>query len=76
MKRIIDTMILGHEGYRFRTNCLGKQILQIGDICQDWDTNTGRSEGPRYTRWRDADGREASRLAVVETKPTDTTTGP
>ena len=31
------------------------KVLQIGIVCQDWDTNTGQDVGPQYLHWSDAD---------------------
>lgn len=41
--------------YRFTRSFFGKQYLQVGVTVQDWDTNSGRDEGPEYVIWHNAD---------------------
>ena len=61
-KPVIGTIVTGVVGFRFRQNFFGRQILQIGETCQNWDTNTGYEDGQTYTRWRDATREEADDL--------------
>ncbi len=45
--------------YRFKSSLFGKQILQIGHFCQDWDTSLNRSIGPQYIKWYNANDSES-----------------
>lgn len=63
MAEVIGTLAVTNKlGHRFRANIFGKQILQVGTLVQDWDTNTGRDDGPEYVNWRDANRYEAESL--------------
>lgn len=65
MGQVLDTRILKTEGYRFRTGWFGKQILQVCDTCQTWDTNTGGNDGPPFEQWRDATEHETRNAIVI-----------
>ena len=59
MSRVIGTQVIEKKGYRFKSGMFGKQILQVGSLCQDWDTNSGQNDGPQYVSWNNADRYEA-----------------
>ena len=65
MNIVTGTSTLQKVGYRFRSGLFGKQILQIGTLCQDWDTNSGMDEGPSYVSWKDADRYEADEIRIL-----------
>jgi len=48
--------------FKFKTSLWGSQILLAADLHQDWDTNTGRNDGPEYIFWRRATREEAEEL--------------
>lgn len=48
--------------YQFRTQVLGGQVLYIGLACQDWNTNTGVDDEPKYIKWQKATREEAEAI--------------
>ena len=60
MDQVIGIIVVEtNTGYRFKTGWFGKQILQVSDICQSWDTNMGCNVGPEFLSWRNATKKEA-----------------
>ena len=76
MNQVIGIYVVKtNTGFRFKTGWFGKQILQVSDICQSWDTNIGCDVGPEFVSWRNASKEEARELCLVdrfkfEPKPT------
>jgi len=63
MNEVIATNVIkAKTGYRFITGLFGKQILQVSNVYQDWDTNSGLDGGPEYINWRNATRWEAEEL--------------
>ena len=59
------TILKTNTGHRFKSGWFGKQILQVSDICQSWNTITGLNVGPEFVSWRNASKKEVGELCLV-----------